>query len=101
MNNKKGCATPESRRYGVNASGDMSVHLVNVNGTEPNLRKERRDTVGGMDRGRGVYVLVHKDELKRRKWTGGLVSGVKIGKWASDFLVFRSFPFWTWRVQHR
>ena len=29
------CATPESRRYGVNSSGDMNVQIVNIDGTEP------------------------------------------------------------------
>ena len=55
MRDQEGCATPESRRYGVNPSGDMNLQLVNVNGTGAK-------SLGGMagrirvDRGRGVYV---------------------------------------------
>lgn len=36
---REDCATPESRRFEVNSSGDMKADIVNIDGTEPNLQK--------------------------------------------------------------
>ena len=80
MLDQEGCATPESRRYGVNPSGDINVQLVNVNGTEPNRQGGIKERMV-VDRGRGVYVLKadkeSKDELKRKKVDRRFVPGRK------------------------
>ena len=53
MCDREGCATPESRGYGLNSSGDMNAQLLNVNGTEPN----RQEHDGTHKSGQGVRNL--------------------------------------------